>query len=112
MDGYEPRQSPEHDCLDRVLSALGHRHRRLILARLFERSPQDVEQLIPTEGLEDVDPEQVAVEIHHSHLPKLADQGFIEREGDRVRRGPKFEEVAPVIELFDAHGSRLPGDWP
>ena len=111
MGGRESRQSTDPDCLDQVFVALGNRHRRRILADLLEGSPRDVEQLLPSDG--DVDGERLAVEYHHSHLPKLDDDGFVQWDGDsRVRRGPKFEEVARVIRLFDEHGNQLPGEWP
>lgn len=112
MGGHESRQSVGHDCLDRVFVALGHRQRRRILTRLFEGSPRNVEELLPADA-DEADRERLAVELHHSHLPKLDDAGFVELDGRRkVRRGPKFDEVASVIRLFDAHGNRLPGDWP
>ena len=113
MGGRESRQSTGTDCLDRVFAALGHRHRRRILCGLAERSPQEVDQLFPDEGDGGVDSDRLAVEYHHSHLPMLDDEGFVEWDGEgRVRRGPKFEEVAAVVELFDEHGRRLPGEWP
>lgn len=105
------RQTQGHDCLDQVFVALGHRHRRRILSRLVEGSPRDVEQLLSDDDR--VDRERLTIELHHRHLPKLDDGGFVEWDGEReVRRGPKFEAVASVIELFDAHDNRLPGEWP
>ena len=105
------RQTQGHDCLDRVFVALGHRHRRQILSRLVECSPRDVEQLLPPDDGRDRD--RLTIELHHRHLPKLADGGFVEWDGEHeVRRGPKFEAVASVIELFDTHENRLPGEWP
>lgn len=113
MRGNESRRATGRDCLDRVFVALGHRHRRRILSGLAERSPRNVDQLIPSGGDAEADPDHLAVEFHHSHLPKLDEDGFVEWDGEgRVDRGPKFEEVAAVIELFDEHGNRLPGEWP
>lgn len=112
MGGHDSRQSAGRDCLDQVFAALGHRHRRRILSRLFERSPRDVEELLP--AVEDeAERERFELEIYHSHLPKLDGAGFVEWYREReVRRGPKFDQVAPLIELFDSHGNRLPGEWP
>lgn len=112
MGGNEPQQSPGNDSLDEVFSALGHRHRRRILSRLFEKSPRYVEELVAA-GPEDVDRDRLEVELHHIHLPKLEDAGFVEWEvGLQVRRGPKFDAVASVIALFERHGNHLPGKWP
>ena len=115
MGGHEPRQSTEHDCLDEVFVALGHRHRRHVLSRLFERSPWKVDELLPEEPEGATDASSVEVQMHHRHLPKLADSGFVEWESDgdgTVGRGPKFGELAPLIALMEAHGSELPGEWP
>ena len=119
MGGHEPRQSTEHDCLDAVFVALGHRHRRRVLSRLFERSPRSVDELLPEEPGGATDASSVAIQMHHRHLPKLAEAGFVEwaTDGDgtgngTVDRGPKFGELAPVIALMEEHGSELPGEWP
>ena len=113
MGGNGSRQFNDHDRLDEVFVALGNRQRRRILAALHERSPWDVDELLPSDAEAGMDPERLAVEFHHCHLPKLEDDGFVEWDGERrVRRGPEFEAVAAVIELFDEHGGRLPGEWP
>ncbi|WP_254544885.1 transcriptional regulator [Halomarina pelagica] len=47
------------------------------------------------------------------HLPKLADYGFIEwdRNTHEVMKGPKFDEIRPLLELLEAHEDKLPADW-
>ena len=113
MGGHEPRQSTDQGCLDELFVALGHRQRRLILLGLLERSSIEVDRLLPTGDDGDADRERLAVEFHHSHLPKLDERGYVEWDGgERVYRGPKFEKVADVIELLDEHRNRLPGEWP
>jgi hypothetical protein len=56
------------------------------------------------------DPEKLHVELLHSHLPALAEHGFVEWDRDplRVRRGPAFEEVATVFEALHAHAAEIP----
>ncbi|MBV0923961.1 hypothetical protein KTS45_07065 [Halomicroarcula limicola] len=51
--------------------------------------------------------------MHHVHLPKLADHGFIEwdRESDEIRRGPNFDRARPLLELLVAHEDELPAEW-
>lgn len=57
-------------------------------------------------------PKQVKQILRRSELPALAAEGFIEwdSETQTVRRGPNFDEVAPIIEeLLEREGS-LPDD--
>lgn len=44
-----------------------------------------------------------SVSLHHIHLPKLAEYGFIEWDQDEnsVARGPRFDEIRPYLELLD-----------
>lgn len=103
------------DALDESLDALSHRYRRRILTRLHDRNPRD-ESSFSTDSVADhaADDEHVEIEIHHRHLPKLAEKGFIDwdRDSNVVRRGPRFDEIAPLIELMAAHPDELPDGWP
>ena len=58
--------------------------------------------------------DRIATEMHHTHLPRLAEAGYVEwdREDDVLRRGPRFDEVAPLIELLVVHEDELPAGWP
>lgn len=58
------------------------------------------------------DLEQVKQDLRRAQLPALAKQGFIEWDPvtQTVRRGPNFDEVAPIIkELLEREGA-LPDD--
>ncbi|WP_245757959.1 DUF7344 domain-containing protein [Natronobacterium haloterrestre] len=43
------------------------------------------------------------IQKHHVHLPKLAEYGFIEwnPENGLVTRGPRFDEIKPVLERME-----------
>jgi hypothetical protein len=101
--------------LDDALDALAHRQRRRLLLALRESNPQDYGPTASqTDGGDDEDDGlDVLVEMHHVHLPKLEDYGFIEwdREADEVRKGPRFETVDPLLELLDDHREELPSNW-
>jgi hypothetical protein len=58
-----------------------------------------------------VDP--VAVMLHHVHLPRLDDLGFVDYDPDAgvVARGERYDEVRPLLELLEANADRLPA-WP
>ncbi len=51
--------------------------------------------------------------MQHVHLPKLEEYGFIEwdRDSHEVRKGPKFNEIQPLLELLVSHSDELPDDW-
>lgn len=110
-----PTPQASNDALDTVFDALSHPYRRRILTRLNDHNPRD-EASFSTDSVADEvdDDERVAIDVHHRHLPKLAESGFIEwdREANVVTRGPRFDEIAPLIDLMDAHRDELPAGWP
>lgn len=101
--------------LDQIFDVLSHPYRRRILTRLNQSNPRD-EASFSTDSVADdtEDEDEVAMDIHHRHLPKLVEAGFVEwdRETDAVTRGPRFEEIAPLINLMDKHEDELPEGWP
>lgn len=98
---------------DDVLDVLAHVQRRSLLVSLLEQDPQeDIPSVVP-ETSEDSDVVDQRVSMHHSHLPKLADHGFIEwdREHHQVTKGPNFDEIRPLLELLSNHEDELPDGW-
>lgn len=64
----------------------------------------------PAMSLDDVDADLDAVRMHHVHLPKLADAGYIERtDDDRVAPGDSFDEIQPLLETLVENKDALPG---
>ena len=103
------------DTLDESFDMLSHPFRRRILTRLHDRNPRDEASFSKDSDADETDDEErVKIEIHHRHLPKLADSGFIDwdREESVVRRGPCFDEIVPLIELMVNHQNELPEGWP
>ena len=102
------------DDLDRLFDALGHPYRRRILAHLAESggSSEDVLSLEVAVAAGD-EFEQVRPALYHAHLPKLDEAGYIrwDRRGETVRRGPRFDDVAPAVRLLADHRDELPGEW-
>ena len=108
-----PRQSTKADDLGELLEILSHPHRRRIITRLHDRNPRDEDEfeLEELEGDDELENETIA--LIHNHLPKLAEAGFINwnQEQQIVTRGPRFEEIAPLIDLMVAHEDELPANW-
>lgn len=62
--------------------------------------------------IDDVDKE--SIRLYHNHLPKLVDYGFIEwnRDENKVQKGPKFDEIRPLLVLLEENRETFPDDWP
>ena len=101
--------------LDRMFDALSHPYRRRILLLVSEHNPRDEDEFSVEElATEDDDLELLSTELYHAHLPKLAESGYIEWDEDihSIRRGPNFDEIAPLLRLMNDHQDELPEGWP
>ncbi|GAB3667462.1 DUF7344 domain-containing protein [Halopiger thermotolerans] len=94
---------------DEVFDALTAVQRRRLLFALLDHNPQQVEEL---SGVPWSIPESEAdmMAKHHLHLPKLDADGFIDWDRDEqvVTKGPRFEEIEPLLEYLDSHREELP----
>lgn len=101
----------------RAFETLANPYRRQLLLALFDENPQDDDDLDPLDLLTDGETiDDLAVtrlELTHSHLPKLADMGFIEwdREVGELSKGPNWKEIAPLLRLMHEHRDELPDEW-
>lgn len=104
----------EESHVSRVFEVLANRYRRQLLLAMSETNPQNDGDLDPLGLLEqedmtdDLDVTQVS--LHHVHLPKLADMGFIEwnHESGELSKGPNWAEIAPLLRLMRNHQDELP----
>lgn len=105
---------------DEVFEALADRQRRELLVELLESGQYYVPELpsgsqeiaeanrgflreyLSTARESSVGDEEL-ISMHLVHVPKLADDRFIEWDrADRVvTKGPRFDELVPVLELID-----------
>lgn len=108
-----PQQPKKANELGELLEVLSHPHRRRILTRLNIRNPRDEDEFELAELTGDDELGDETVKLIHHHLPKLTDSGFVDwdREHRTVTRGPRFDEIAPLIELMVSHRDELPADW-
>lgn len=98
----------------RSLSALADPYRRQLLLALLDHNPQDDDDRDPLNIVEgDEEPEVLETELVHAHLPKLADMEYItwDRTEKTISRGPKWEQIAPLLELLHENRDELPEGW-
>jgi len=86
--------------LDERLRALSHDDRRTILYALADA---DGETPVPVDETSRLELDATPTELHHQHLPLLAEQEFVSWNTDPlvVARGPRFYEVAPLLERLE-----------
>lgn len=104
----------ERASLDELFDVLSKPPRRRILTALADANPRHEVEFVPQDFISDEQREDSLTSLHHTHLPKLAEAGFIEwnRGSKTITRGPRFDEIAPVIELLTTHRDELPVSWP
>lgn len=91
---------------DGIMRALSEGSRRRILIALH-----DEEHIQPFSG--DGDEGDRAIQLHHVHLPLLAEKDLIawNRDTGTVRRGDDFGAVEPILTALEAHHDALPEDY-
>ena len=98
---------------DAAFRALASGHRRRLLLALIEHNPQ--EEVTVPEGvpLDSVEGAELRSELYHNHLPLLEELEYIEwdHETHTVVKGPRFDEIRPLMELIDRHRDELPAGW-
>lgn len=97
---------------DRVFEALSAEPRRQLVISLLDAPPEQTVSL-PERAINPnvpVDPERLRQELHHCHLPMLADREFVEWEREPLvaSRGPQFDEVATVLESLQSTATEIP----
>ncbi|QLD86426.1 GAF domain-containing protein [Natronomonas halophila] len=90
------------DAIDSMMGALKNRARRVVLMSLLDTAETGIATLE-----RDLDGDYTRAYLHHSHLPKLANAGYInwDSDADTISRGPNFFEVKPLIELLDDYNT-------
>jgi hypothetical protein len=100
-----------HPRIGQMFAILQARYRRLILLLLAEGSVESQSDVMFRGSRDEGEPD---LELVHTHLPKLAEAGYIrwDRETGEIAKEPRFEEIEPLIELIETHSEELPPDWP
>ena len=107
-----PTKSPP--TLDQLFKMFCHPARRRILHTLAQDNPRDEDGFESEYFASDEKIEVFKRELYHNHLPKLNEAGFIDwdRETDTITRGPRFEDIQPLVTLMANHQDELPEGWP
>ncbi|SFB84410.1 hypothetical protein SAMN05444422_102348 [Halobiforma haloterrestris] len=100
------------DGWNRVFEALAAEPRRQLVVSLLDASP-DATVPLPESAVNPnapTDPDVLRRELHHQHLPILADGGFVEWDSEPLvaSRGPNFDEIAAVIESLQSSATSVP----
>lgn len=97
--------------IDRILEMLSDQHRRLILLLMKQGAVETTDDVLIRSADER---EEIELALVHNHLPRLEEAGYIEwdRETGKISKGPRFDEVEPLLELIENHADELPPDWP
>lgn len=83
-DALDAWVADEPDDLDSVLRALAHERRRAALMALDRDGPTTLADLTARLGSTPEEREELRIELHHTHLPRLAAAGLIERDDERI----------------------------
>lgn len=105
---------------DDIFDALADVARRRVLVTLLAEDPLRVSAMTgrtreltgADEGLlrehlasarEVSDADEELLRLHHVHLPKLAEYGFVEWDAGarRISKGPRFHEVSGIVDRLD-----------
>lgn len=111
MNGEIPNHILMLPGIDRVFENLSNRRRRLILLLLKQGAIETQADVMVRSGSEG---EGIDISLIHNHLPRLDDAGHIEwdRETGAISKGPRFDEIEPLLNLIENHADELPPDWP
>lgn len=105
--GREPRIDSIERCalsseaIDSMMDVLSTRTRRVILMTLLGDSTETSIATLERR----LNPSVKRIHLHHNHLPKLANSGYInwDDETDTISKGPKFSEVEPLVQLLNEY---------
>ena len=96
--------------LDDQLEAIAHVHRRQVLLELLDENPLPAGPAVFDGGVSPNDRQMLGAAMHHVHLPKLEERGFVQwdRDENRLTKGSAFEDIKPLLEVLDGHRHELP----
>lgn len=88
---------------DSAFAALADEDRRQLLSVLANTGAGDPPVRLPDDLTATTrNSATLATRLHHVHLPKLSEMGYVEwdRDSGVVGRGPAFEELSPLLDVL------------
>jgi hypothetical protein len=99
--------------MDEIFEVLANVYRRRLLITLLDQNPQGEKISVPEAihaGEKTI--ENIKLECYQYHLPRLEESGSIRWEEIQwVMKGPRFDEIQPVLESLQNSSDELPDDW-
>ncbi|WP_254761476.1 hypothetical protein [Natrinema marinum] len=98
--------------LNDLLTIVANDYRRELLISLLERErDRKTEALLPDDiAVDGANRDAQVAELHHCHLPMLAEGDLIEwhRDDNWITTGSRFDDIKPLLELLAEHDEELP----
>lgn len=96
--------------MDRIVNVLRNRQRRRTLMGLAAGRVSATTDVM----MRGTNVEEVESDLEQTHLPMLEEEGYIvwDRESGEISKGPRFDEIEPVLKLLEEHADELPPFWP
>lgn len=111
-------RSPEEASVDAMFDALCDPIRRRVLLAISDHGPRDAEEFtadaFASAEMGEMEPDILRIRLFHSHLPRLAEAGYVEWDpaDGTIRRGPAFADIVPLLDVLVDHADDLPPDFP
>lgn len=98
--------------LDKALLNLASVYRRRVLLALSDPQTAEEVSILDDVYAGETNIENLKTQMYHNHLPRLEDAGLIEwqKEDQQVVKGPKFDEIEPLLELLADNAEELFGE--
>lgn len=99
--------------LDDHLDALERYERRRLLLRLSTSDPHGDPSIDFSKFDRDASELDPLVAMRYLHLPYLEERGFVrwDRKNQLVSKGPRFDEMEPLLQLLRDVQDELPDRW-
>lgn len=88
--------------------------RRLLIALLEHDRREETDRRLPDDiATTDAARDKQVAELRHCHLPMLTRSELIEWEPETntVAKGPRFDDIRPLLEVLATQSDELPDKW-